>query len=157
MLYSILDYSASDANLEDERLTGSSKYPSPDTKVHTGTPLARTGKQAPRYREQAKRTTAQVNSILGLSAEPTEYDYETIKPKDDSDEAMSSDLTYGLIWGQGQWPPLGSFASQCAEAAGFVLSVVFGCSRHFHGQALSGSTPSTVLDPAVEASEGDVS
>ncbi|GLA21339.1 hypothetical protein AnigIFM62618_010646 [Aspergillus niger] len=91
----ILDYSASDANLEDERLTGSSKYPSPDTKVHTGTPLARTGKQAPRYREQAKRTTAQVNSILGLSAEPTEYDYETIKPKDDSDEAMSSDLTYG--------------------------------------------------------------
>ncbi|GKZ74254.1 hypothetical protein AnigIFM60653_011224 [Aspergillus niger] len=91
----ILDYSASDANLEDERLTGSSKYPSPDTKVHIGTPLARTGKQAPRYREQVKRIAAQVNSVLGLSAEPTEFDYETIKPKDCSDEAMSSDLTYG--------------------------------------------------------------
>ncbi|TPR07637.1 hypothetical protein CAN33_0028570 [Aspergillus niger] len=71
------------------------EYPSPDTKVHIGTPLARTGKQAPRYREQVKRIAAQVNSVLGLSAEPTEYDYETIKPKDDSDEAMSSDLTYG--------------------------------------------------------------
>ncbi|PYH28128.1 uncharacterized protein BO87DRAFT_464025 [Aspergillus neoniger CBS 115656] len=91
----ILDYLASDANLKDERLTGSSKYSSPDTKVYIGTPLARTGKQAPRYPEQVKRIAAQVNSVLGLSAEPTEYDYETIKSKDDSDEAMSSDITYG--------------------------------------------------------------
>ncbi|OJZ84825.1 hypothetical protein ASPFODRAFT_35035 [Aspergillus luchuensis CBS 106.47] len=91
----ILDYLASDTNLKDERLTGSSKYPSPDTKVYIGTPLARTGKQAPRYPEQVKRIAAQVNSVLGLSAEPTEYDYETIKSKDDSDEAMSSDITYG--------------------------------------------------------------
>ncbi|GKZ36055.1 hypothetical protein AbraIFM66950_006930 [Aspergillus brasiliensis] len=91
----ILDYLASDANLKDDRLTGSSKYPSPDTKVYIGTPLARTGKQAPRYPEQVKRIAAQVNSVLGLSAEPTEYDYETIKSKDDSDEGMSSDITYG--------------------------------------------------------------
>ncbi|GJP93996.1 hypothetical protein CBS115989_1489 [Aspergillus niger] len=91
----ILDYLASDADLEDERLNGSSKYPSPDTKGHIGNPLARTGKQAPRYPEQVKRIAAQVSSVLGLSAEPTEYGYETIKPKDDSDEARSSDLTYG--------------------------------------------------------------
>ncbi|PYH73167.1 uncharacterized protein BO88DRAFT_412046 [Aspergillus vadensis CBS 113365] len=71
--------------------TTTKQKPTTSTKANEAS-RTRTGKQAPRYPEQV---AAQVNSVLGLSAEPAEYDYDSIKSKENSDEAMSSDITYG--------------------------------------------------------------